>query len=87
MSQAFVDYAQVPWYRRASIVGAITFLGLVFGPAILFSCIVVLTGDVYYDKADEHGQLKRWSPGNKVAAVIILIINLAVTFAILTQRM
>ena len=57
-----------------------------FGPAILFSCIVVLTGDVYYDKADEHGQLKRWSSGNKVAAVIILAINLAITFAILTQR-
>ncbi len=84
MSQAYSVYAQVPWYRRASIVGAITFLGLFCSPAILFACIVVLTGDVYYDKTDDQGQLKRWSFGNKVAAVIILIIQVALTVAMLS---
>ncbi len=84
MSQAYASYLQVPWYRRSSIVGAITFLGLVCSPAILFSCFIVLTGDVYSDKIDENGQLKKWSFGNKVAAVIILIIQVVFTVAMLS---
>ena len=84
MSQAYASYAQVPLYRRSSIVGAITFLGLVFGPAILFTCFIVLTGDVYSDKVDQNGQLKKWSYGNKVAAIIILIVQVGVWVAILS---
>ncbi|MDX2039262.1 MAG: hypothetical protein SFX72_21625 [Isosphaeraceae bacterium] len=83
MSQPYASYDQVPWFRRADILGAITFLGLILNPAILFSCIVVLTGDVYYDQVDDHGQLKRWSVGNKVAAVVLLIIQSALTILIL----
>jgi hypothetical protein len=83
----YKSYEDVPWYRRSGPVGAITFLGLCFGPAILFSCIVVLTGEVYTNKKDPSGNLITWSVGNKVAAVIILIIQVVFTFLMLSGKL
>jgi hypothetical protein len=82
----YKEYRDVPWYRRSGLVGAITFLGLVFSPAILFSCFVVLTGDVYKPKKDQTGNLTTWSYGNKIAAVIILLIHVALYAAILSGK-
>jgi uncharacterized membrane protein len=70
----YENYLDVPWYRRSGPIGTITFLGLFVLPAAIFSCIVALTGDIYTKKKDESGKLVTWSFGNKVAAVIILII-------------
>jgi hypothetical protein len=67
-------------------VGTITFLGLFCGLAILAACIIVLTGDVYTPKKDASGKLIIWSIGNKVAAVIILVFQIALTVAVATGK-
>jgi hypothetical protein len=79
-------YEDVPWYRRSGPVGTITFLGIFFSPAILFACIIALSGDVYTKKKDATGKLITWSFGNKIAAVIILVIQVVFTYLILTGK-
>jgi len=73
------QYLDLPWYRKSSYVSPLTLLGLCFGPAILVVCLIVLTGDVYYDKIDSTGKLQKWGGGNKVAAIIILGVQSLVT--------
>jgi len=51
-----------------ALLGIFTSLGLV---AV---CIIVLTGPVYFDKPRKDGTYKTWGWGNKVAAVILLVI-------------
>jgi hypothetical protein len=72
-------YSDLPWYRKSSSVSLLTLFGLCCGPAILAVCIIVLTGDVYYDKRDRSGNLKKWGAGNKVAAIIILVLQVIFT--------
>lgn len=75
----YQQYSEVPWYRKSAYVSPITLLGLCFGPAILAVCIIVLTGDVYYDQRDAASNLKKWGAGNKIAAVIILGLQVVFT--------
>ena len=62
------SYDDVPWFRRSGFNSLLVLLGLCCGPFILAVCIILLTGDVYYNSYDEHGRLKRcqsptrWSP-------------------------
>ena len=46
-------------------------LTLPFVPVSLGVCIVLLTGEVYYDRKDSNGDLKRWGVANKIAAVLV----------------
>jgi hypothetical protein len=74
-------YADVPWYRRSSTNSVVLFIQLAtlaFFPVSLWVCVVLLTGEVYYHKTDANGQLKRWSYGNKVAALVVFGACLAV---------
>ena len=74
-------YADVPWYRREP--GALTFLAaLLCTPVIIALCIICLTGDVYKYSYDNDGNLQVWGIGNKVAAVLILIIQTLVYVAV-----
>jgi hypothetical protein len=50
------------------LVGLFTTIG------VIIVCVVVLTGPVYYNKRRKDGTLKTWSRGNKVAAVILLVL-------------
>lgn len=52
----------------ASLLGIVTTLG------VLAVCVIVLTGPVYYDKRRKDGTLRTWGAGNKVAAVILLVL-------------
>ena len=73
------DYRQVPWYRKSSINSIfilLSFISCGLIPGILAVCIIVLTGDVYSNNRDDHGNLKKWGPANKVAAFILLLINI-----------
>lgn len=70
------DYAALPWYRKSSHVSPMTLVGLFCGPVILAVCVIVLTGDVYYKTRDEAGRLRTWGWGNKIAAVIVLGLQL-----------
>src|SRR6186997_3631416 len=73
-------YNQLPWYRKSSIVSWLTVLGLCCSPSMMLVCVIVLTGPVYYNKADTTGNLKKWGNANKVVAVLILVFQvLAIT--------
>ncbi len=74
----YSHYTDVPWYRRSGTNSVFTLLGLLcFSPLLWFVCIVLMTGDIYYDKHQEDGTLKTWSFANKVIAWILLVVNLA----------
>ena len=49
-------------------------LGILTTLGVIAVCVSVLTGPVYYDKQRKDGTLKAWSRGNKVAAVILLVL-------------
>jgi hypothetical protein len=66
--------------------GAFLLLGIFFAPAIIFVCIVALSGDVYTIDSDGYGGLRKWSGGNRAAALVILILQLACTVAYLAGR-
>ena len=51
-----------------SLLGVFTTIG------VIGVCVVVLSGPVYYNKRRKDGTLAAWSGGNKVAAVILLIL-------------
>jgi len=70
--QSGQQYSNLPWYRKSAYVSWITALGLCCSPAILAVCIIVLTGEVYYNQMDATGNLKKWGYANKVVALIIL---------------
>lgn len=73
------SYEELPWYRKSPNLSAFVLLGLCCSPAILFVCIVVLTGEVYFNKRDKRGNLAKWSYANKVAAFIIMFFQVSVT--------
>jgi len=72
------DYSEVPWHRKSSSNGILILINLLtcgLVPGTFLVCCFVLTGDIYYNKKDDQGNLKTWSWGNKVAAIILLAIN------------
>jgi hypothetical protein len=48
---------------------------LLCAPITVAMCVVALTGDLYRNAYDKDGILQVWGPGNKVAAVLILLIQ------------
>jgi hypothetical protein len=78
----YESYEEVPWHRREP--GALVFLlVLLFLPITVALCIIALTGDVYRKAYDDDGNLQVWGPGNKVAAVLILLIQCFVIYAVI----
>jgi hypothetical protein len=76
----YKTYTEVPWYRREP--GALVFLlALVFTPVTLALCVIALSGEVYKKTRDANGDLEVWGVGNKVAAVLILLIQAFVFWA------
>ena len=79
--RGYRDYAEVPWYRRSGVNSLFIVAHLLtcgFVPLLLWVCINLVTGDVYYDKRTPRGDLKVWSVANKVVAVVILVLNVVV---------
>ena len=82
------DYGEVPWHRKSGCNGfliLLNFLTAGFIPGTLLVCIFVLTGDIYFKEKDEHGNLKTWGWGNKIAAVILLLINAIYLISVFAQ--
>jgi hypothetical protein len=70
----YLSYDDVPWYRREP--GVLAFIGVLFCGLVTISlCIICLTGDVYKKAYDEKGNLQVWGIGNKIAAVLILFLQ------------
>jgi hypothetical protein len=70
----YVKFEDVPWYRREP--GALAMIGvLLCGFVTIALCVICLTGDVYKNKYDRNGNLEVWGVSNKIAAVVILVIQ------------
>jgi len=70
----YLKYEDVPWYRREP--GVLAFIGVLFcGFATIALCVICLTGDVYKNSYDKDGNLNVWGNGNKIAAVLILLLQ------------
>jgi hypothetical protein len=72
----FAKYAEVPWYRRSATNTAFIILHLLtcgFIPFLLITCIVLLTGDIYYEELEPDGSLRKWSNANKIIAFVLLL--------------
>jgi hypothetical protein len=78
----YKTYEEVPWHRREP--GALVFaMVLLCAPVTVALCLIALTGEVYRNAYDKHGNLEVWGPGNKLAAVLILLLQ---GFIILAYR-
>lgn len=70
----YYNYEEVPWFRRSGINSLFVILGIFcIPPLLLFTVVMLITGDVYYNKYSQNGTLKKWSVANKVIAVIIFL--------------
>ena len=76
---SYRDYSEVPWHRKSSsntLLILLSFLTFGFVPGNPPRLpLFVLTGDIYYDRLDEDGNLAKWSWGNKIVAIILLVLN------------
>ena len=81
----YKNYNDIPKYRRSGVASvllltyfltpiislyAFFILPITYG-IVLFALI---TGDIFYNKKDENGNLKKWSKANKVVAWILFFI-------------
>lgn len=72
----YTEYSQVPWNQKQEICNLFIIIGLFIAPFLWYVCFVSLTSDVYYNKKDSEGYIKKWGTGNKVAAAILLVLQL-----------
>jgi len=82
-----LTYDQLPWYRKSGVNTVLILVSLLtcgMIPGTLVVCINALTGEIYFDKIDEKGNLKKWHWTNKVVAVVLLAINIAQLVRVLT---
>lgn len=49
-------------------------MGIFTTIGVIVVCISVLTGPVYYNKRRKDGTLRTWGKGNKIAAVLLLLL-------------
>jgi len=96
-------FRQTPWYRRHTpnslvvLLQAICLLGCCFWPLAVLAmlllpltaavCVSCLTGPIYYRQLTPAGRLRQWSRANKVAAVLLLVIFLALPVFVLLSGM
>ncbi|MBA4104809.1 MAG: hypothetical protein C0485_03545 [Pirellula sp.] len=72
----YANYQDVPWLRKSGtnttfLVLHLLTLGIL--PFLLITCLVLITGDIYYNKTDSDGTLAVWSKANKVIAFLLLL--------------
>jgi len=72
----YQNYDSVPWYRKSSTNSLFVLIGLLIPPFIWVVAYMLVTGDIFYNKHDSYGNLKKWSTANKVVAWIIAIVLL-----------
>jgi len=72
-----MQYKDIQWNRKSwfnSLLALFGVLGLY--PLLWWSCINVITGEVYYSDYDEYGNLRKWSKANEIVAFILLTLNI-----------
>ena len=86
IANKYRDYEEVPWYRRSGVNTLFVLANIFtcgFVPLTLWTCINLLSGEVYYKEKDADGYLKTWSFANKVVAFLIIVFNVIVLVAVL----
>lgn len=76
----YQNYSNVPYLRLSGTNTVFILIHILSGgtiPLLLITCIVLVTGNVYYNRHDEQGNLKVWSTANKVIAFGILTVTSA----------
>ena len=68
--------SDIPWYRESGWTSLLILLGIVIPGLILIVCFICLTGDVHYPRLKKDGTRATWSAGNKVAAILILVLQI-----------
>lgn len=74
------NYDDLPWYRKSVVNTILIIASLLTGglfPGTVIVCISVLSGEIYYNKKDDQGNLKTWHWSNKVVAILLLLLNIA----------
>ena len=79
----FYSYDEVPFLRRSEINSLFVIFGLFTGITLILPVIMLLSGDIFYNKTNPDGTLRKWSFANKVVAVIFLLLWL-VMFALVS---
>lgn len=77
--EAIVQPRPVPWYRRSRVNTAFIIIGMGTQgvvPLTLVTCLLLLTGEIYYKTAPGAPQ-QVWGKANKFAAAFILVANIA----------
>tara|TARA_E500000305_G_C3937504_1_gene195836 strand:+ start:104 stop:823 length:720 start_codon:yes stop_codon:yes gene_type:complete len=70
----YLNFDDVPWYRRSTINNVFVFLGLIgLIPFAIFTAYLLLTGNVYFNQKRQDGTLKTWGIINKIWAIIIVL--------------
>jgi zinc-ribbon domain len=69
----YLQYKDVPWYRREP--GPLAMIGVLCGVLSVPLCILCFTGDIYKKRFDRKGNLVVWGTSNKIAAVVVLVIQ------------
>lgn len=72
----YTEYSQVPWNQKEGTCTLFILIGLFIAPFLWYVCFVSLTSEIYSNKKDTEGHLKKWGMGNKIAAVILLALQL-----------
>jgi hypothetical protein len=71
----------VPVYRRSWFASFLVVFGFFCCiPLLWWVCILCLTGDIYRNKVGRDGRLLRWSRANKVAAILILVVQAGIYY-------
>lgn len=73
-----VVFAHVIVLLLSGCVPFVGLLGIFTMTGVMAVCIVALTGPIYYARQTSDGTLATWGVANKVAAVILLVIFLAI---------
>jgi hypothetical protein len=55
---------------------ALALLAFLLSLLLYTTCGNLLTGDIYYNQAGNDGNLKPWSFGNKIVAVVIVLVQI-----------
>jgi hypothetical protein len=82
-------YNEIPWLRRSGVCTGLLLANLLtcgLFPGILIVTIVLLTGDVYYKVTEPDGSLKKWGTTNRVAAILIALVYIAIVTSVLLSR-
>jgi uncharacterized membrane protein YvbJ len=67
------QYESISWRRKSKLNSWFIFLGwFIFPPFLYFTIYNLISGDIYYNKIDAEGNLKKWSRANKILAWMLL---------------